>query len=103
MTTATLNKHITKNASGTPVISGTRFKVIHLIMAAQNFGWDPAELHQQYPHLSPEEIHSALAYYWENREAIDRDIQESLENSERLREELRPYSIKPLLKEKGVI
>ncbi len=49
-------------------------KVVELVMAQRAHGWSPEELSFQYPHLSMAQIHSALAYYWDHQEALDKDI-----------------------------
>ena len=103
MAVATVNNHISNNADGVPIIAGTRFKVVHLIMAAKAYGWDAEELHIQYPHLSMAEIHSALAYYWDNREAIEEDIVRRDKNAERIKQETKSNSIRPLLEKKGLL
>ena len=103
MAVMTLNNHIVKNAAGVPVIRGTRFKVIHLVMAVQAYGWSPEELHIQYPHLSMAQIHSALAYYWDHKEDLDADIASREEYANQMRERFRPHSIRPLLEKKGLI
>ncbi len=103
MTVAILNNHIVFNAKGVPVIRGTRHKVMQIVMDVKEHGWTPEEIHYQFPDLSLAQIHSALAYYWDNRDAIEKDIQDYCEFSDRMREELRPYSIRPLLEKKGVI
>ena len=33
------------------------------------------EIARQYPHLAPAEIHAALAYYFDHKDEIDREIQ----------------------------
>ena len=103
MSVAVLNNHIVLNEKGVPVIRGTRHKVMQIVMDVQGYGWTPEEIHLNFPDLSLAQIHSALAYYWDNRDAIEKDIQEYIDFSQRMREELRPYSIIPLLKQKGVI
>lgn len=103
MSVATLNNHIVMNAKGVPIIRGTRYKVMHIVMDVKAHGWSPEEIHFQHPDISLAQIHSALAYYWDNREAIEKDIQDYRDFSEQMRKELRPYSLKPLLKSKGVI
>lgn len=103
MTVAVLNNHIVMNAKGVPIIRGTRYKVMQIVMDVKAHGWSPEEIQFQHPDLTLGQIHSALAYYWDNRDAIEKDIQDYHDFCERMREELRPYSIRPLLERKGVI
>jgi uncharacterized protein (DUF433 family) len=83
-------EHIVLDASGTPLIAGTTMKVVELILNQQAYGWSPEELHFQHPYLSLGQIHSALAYYWDHKDALDRDLARRLELAERLRQETPP-------------
>ncbi|MGH9947648.1 MAG: DUF433 domain-containing protein [Pyrinomonadaceae bacterium] len=103
MATATINNHIVLNDNGVPIINGTRTKVIQVVMDVKAHGWSPEEIHLQHSYLSMAQIHSALAYYWDNRETLERDIAESIEYADEMRERLRSYSIRPLLEKKGLI
>jgi uncharacterized protein (DUF433 family) len=78
-------EHIALNEDGIPGITGTTMKVVELVVEQQAYGWSPEELHFQHPYLTLGQIHSALAYYWDHREEIDRDIQRRLERVEQLR------------------
>jgi hypothetical protein len=49
-------------------------KVVELVTAQAAYGWSPEELHFQFPYLSLGQIHSALAYYWDHQDDLDRDI-----------------------------
>ena len=40
----------------------------------KSYGWSPEEIHFQHPYLSLGQIYSALAYYWDNSDEINRDI-----------------------------
>src|SRR5690349_21802920 len=73
-TTETRYKHIFLGDDGAPRISGTTMKVVELVSVQSAYGWSPEELHFQFPHLTLGQIHSALAYYWDHREALDQDI-----------------------------
>jgi uncharacterized protein (DUF433 family) len=72
----TLYKHIVITASGTPIIADTTMKVITLILEQEAYGWSAEELHFQHPYLSLGQIYSALAYYWDHQEELDRDIEQ---------------------------
>ncbi len=60
---------------GRPRIAGTRITVQHVAIW-HAMGWSPEEIVHQYKHLSLAQVHAALAYYFANKEAIDRDIAE---------------------------
>src|SRR5687767_12308631 len=77
--------HISHDEKGVPFVTGTTMKVVELVMAQRAYGWSPEELHFQHPHLSLGQIHSALAYYWDHQDELDRDI----ERRSRLVDEIR--------------
>src|SRR3954466_8314330 len=66
--------HIEINAEGQAVISGTRFKVWMIALDRIAHGWDAEEIQRQHPDLSLGQIHSALAYYFDHKEEMDKDI-----------------------------
>ena len=57
---------------GVPFLSGTRIKVAHLALEQVAHGWDAAEIQQEHPELTLGQVHSALAYYHDHRDVIDR-------------------------------
>jgi uncharacterized protein (DUF433 family) len=61
---------------GMAYIEDTRLKVVHLIIAHRFSGWDAQQIREQYPSLSLAQIHSALAYYYDNQAEMDRVIEE---------------------------
>jgi uncharacterized protein (DUF433 family) len=81
----TLYKHVLLTESGTPIITGTTMKVITLVLEQEAYGWSAEELHFQHPYLSLGQIHSALAYYWDHREELDRDIENRYDRVEEMR------------------
>lgn len=88
---------------GVPVIAGAKTKVVQLIGLAQADGLGPHELCEQLPHLTLEQVESALAYYRDHREAIDRDMAEREARAERLREELGQSPIVAKLRARGLL
>ena len=90
-------EHIALNEDRVPGIVDTTIKVLE----RQAYSWSPEELHFQHPYLTLGQIHSALAYYWEHREQLDRDIQRRLERVERMRGEAEPFSLAERLKGRG--
>jgi len=91
-------EHIALNSDRVPTIADTTMKVVELVVEQQAYGWSPEELHFQHPYLSLGQIHSALAYYWDHREELDRDIQRRLERVEELRSEVEPLTLAERLK-----
>jgi len=101
---ATRHEHITINEKNVPMIAGTNIKVVEVVLDKIAYGWSPEEIHFQHPHLTLGQIHSALAYYWDHQEEIDRDIEQRLEFVEKLRQEATGHSkFKARLKAKGLI
>jgi uncharacterized protein (DUF433 family) len=84
----TAYRHIVLDENGAPVIAGANTKIGELVAEMQAHGLSPEELCYQLPHLSLGQIHSALAYYWDHREEVGRDLEHRRELGERLRREL---------------
>ena len=59
---------------GKPRVAGTRIKVQHVVLDHQRGGMSPDEIVSAYPTLTLADVHAALAYYYDNRDAIDADI-----------------------------
>ena len=74
MTQATGYRHIVLD-EGCPRIQGSRMKVIQLATAHVHHGWSVAELIWQFPGHSLSEIHSALAYYFDHKQELDRQAE----------------------------
>ncbi len=88
MLSETRYEHILLNEDQVPTIAGTRVKVIELVLDHLAYGWSPEELHFQHPHLTMGQIHSALAYYWDHKAEIDRDIERRLQLVDQLQQTL---------------
>ena len=58
---------------GKPCIAGRRMRVMDVAIWHEKFGWSPDTIASKFDLTLPE-IHAALAYYFENREAIEADI-----------------------------
>jgi len=72
-------EYVVLNEKDVPVIAGTNMKVIELVLEKMAYGWSPEELHFQHPYLTLGQIYSALAYYWDHQEELDRDIERRLQ------------------------
>lgn len=64
--------------NGTPIINGTRISV-KTIAGYYQMGMNVDEILNALSHLSPSQVHSALAYYFDHQNEIDKEI---LENNE---------------------
>ena len=89
MSTKTKYEHISIDPDQGAVISGTGAKVVELVLDSMAYGWSPEELHFQHPHLSLGQIHSALAYYWDHQDELDKEVARRLERIDRLRKDAR--------------
>jgi uncharacterized protein (DUF433 family) len=78
-------KYINLGEDGVPYIAGSTMKVVELVTSHLTYGWSPAELHFQYPHISLSQIHSALAYYWDHQAEVEADMQRRLELAQTLK------------------
>ena len=101
MTTLTQYPHLTFDEDGTPRIGRTRYKVLHL--AAEHFehGWTAEELLRQHSDLRPEEVYSALTYFYDHRDAMVAGMKASLSAVEAGRA-TQPFSRDELLRRKAV-
>ena len=97
-------KHVILRDDGVPTIAGTRMRVEILVLEHHEYGWSPAELQFQHPHLSMGQIHSALSYYWDHKAEMDKEIKEGLEHIDNLRRLNEPHQqkLKSRLKERPV-
>ncbi len=103
MTQATTYEHVVINEAGVPTIEGTTMKVIELVLETTAYGWSPDELQFQHPYLTLGQIHSALAYYWDHKEQLDRDIEQRMERVEEIRRAVGPSPLVARLKSKRLL
>jgi uncharacterized protein (DUF433 family) len=83
MTTVPL-EYIEVDDRGVAKLIGTRTKV-RMVVIDYNAGYTPERMVEQYPHLSLSQIHAALAYYYDHKDAIDREIAESVQFADEMR------------------
>ena len=74
MSTATLYPHLTTDADGIVRISGGRYKVRHLAAEHYQHGWSAEELLRQHPDLRPEEVYSALTYFYDHYDTMVEEL-----------------------------
>jgi uncharacterized protein (DUF433 family) len=65
----------------------TRIRVWDIYVASEVRGETPDQITTQYPSITLADVHAALAYYWDNRKAIDQQMKEADEYIE----QLKPY------------
>ena len=84
----TTYSHIETTPEGVPFLAGTKTKVIEIVLDRLAHHWDADEIQRQHPHLSLAQIYSALAYYHDHQEELDRDIETGFLRGERIRADL---------------
>ena len=80
--------HIALSPEGVPYIAGTRTKVEEVILDHLAYHWDAEEIQRQHPNLTLGQIHSALAYYYDHQEEMDREIDKGLREVAQIRARL---------------
>jgi uncharacterized protein (DUF433 family) len=66
MTAVTQYPHLTVADDGSIHIGNSRYKILHLAGEHYHYGWTAEELLRQHPDLKPEEVYSALAYFYDH-------------------------------------
>ncbi len=83
-----LHPHITSDPAvcgGSPIIDGTRFPVRSVVSYILHHGFTPEELVARFPHVNLAQVHDALAYYYDNRDEIEQDLDANHEHNVRPR------------------
>jgi len=96
-------EHVELDEAGVAIIAGTSMKVVELVLEKIAYGWSPEELHWQHPYLTLGQICSALAYYWDHQQELDRDIERRLHSMDRIQRETGPSPLVGRLKAAGLI
>ena len=89
-TTDTGYLHIKLDEHGTLTVAGTAYKVIPLLEHFQAARWSPEQFREQYPDLTPDQVHALLEYYHDHAEQVDQEIARRRELVEQLRREAAP-------------
>lgn len=71
-------------AKGSPVISGTRTRVIDIAIEYDRVGLTPDQIIDAHPHLTLEAVHDALSYYYEERDFFDEKIRKKIKAIEKI-------------------
>ena len=86
MSTAAHYPHIATDASGTARLDQTRYKVEHLAAEHYHFGWTAEELLRQHADLRPEQVYSALAYFYDHYDELVARIESGAAKAEQSRQ-----------------
>ena len=80
--------HISLDSDNVPMLTGTRIKVVEIVLDHLAHGSDADEIQRQFPWLTLGQIHSALGYYYDHQEEVDQDIARRLEKVEEIKSRL---------------
>ena len=93
--------HIEVADDGTATIAGTKTKVVEVALDRLAYHWDADEIKRQHPHLSLGQIHSALAWYYDHQEDMDREIRSQLDDVRRIKANSGESPVRSKLKAMG--
>ena len=93
--------HIELNADGVPVLSGTRTKVVDIVLDRLAHHWDADEIQRQHPHLRLAQIHAALTYYYDHHDEMDGDIEARRRRAEQMEADLGDSTVRDKLRRLG--
>ena len=99
MATVTESNHIRVDETGVAWVLGTNTKVSEIVIDKLTHGSSPEEIHFQYPYLSLGQIHSALAFYYDHKDEVEKEIETRIEAVERLRESIQNKALQERLRE----
>lgn len=75
-----------KVRGGRPCIAGTGLRVADIVMASLFHNRAPGEIAADYQIGLAQQVHAALAYYYQNQEAIDRDLRDQVAKAQALKD-----------------
>ncbi len=78
-------------------------KVIELVQEKIAYGWSAEGIQLQHPSLTLGQIYSALAYYADHHDALDKEIERRLERADEARRKSGPSPLLQRLKAKGLL
>src|SRR5262245_60132916 len=70
---------------GKPRIAGHRITVADVAIWHERLGMSPDEIVSEYTTITLSDVHAALAYYFDHRDEVDREIRDGEEFAEKLR------------------
>ena len=88
---STNHPFIVKNkdiCGGSPIIEGTRTRVIDIAIEYEMLGHSPDEIISSHPHVNLPQVHDALSFYYENRDELDQKLEQDQEFIMRLKEKI---------------
>jgi uncharacterized protein (DUF433 family) len=98
---AVIREHIDATpgiCGGRPRIACHRIRVMDVVVLHEQLGLMPDEIVSAYPSLTLADVHAALAYYFDHREEIQRDLAEDRQLADDTARET-PSRLQPKLRE----
>lgn len=92
---------IQEDDQGKARIAGARIRVSHVAELHTRRGLTPEQIRESYPHLTPEQVHAALAYYYGHHDAVEAQIAASLAFADQARREAGPSPLAARLRAQG--
>lgn len=93
---------IVQGAGGPKVrIAGTRVRVMDVAIWHEKMGMSPDEIVDSFPTVTLADVYAALAYYWDNRDEIERAIEVDRVESAELRRLIGPGPLTEKLRRRG--
>lgn len=85
---------------GRPRIDGHRIQVEDVAIWHERWGMSPDEIASEYPTITLPDVYSALAYYFENRDRIDADIEAAKRYGEAMKAKAGPSPLQEKLRQR---
>jgi uncharacterized protein (DUF433 family) len=85
---------------GRPRIDGHRIQVEDVAIWHERMGMSPDEIVSEYPSITLSDVHAALAYYYENRQRIDADIEAAKRYAEEMKAKAGPSRLQEKLRQR---
>jgi uncharacterized protein (DUF433 family) len=85
---------------GRPRIDGHRIQVEDVAIWHERMGMSPDQIVSEYPSITLSDVYAALAYYYENRERIDADIEAAKRYAAEMRAKAGPSRLQGKLRQK---
>lgn len=70
---------------GRPCIAGSRIRVQDIYLWHEKLGQSPAEIVARFPQITLADVYAALSWFWDNRDAVLREIEEEKRFVEEMR------------------
>lgn len=78
-------------------------RVAQIVMDYLAYGWSVEEMCRQHPYLTLSEAHTAMAYYFDHQDEIDREIQQEWQQSEQAKLQSAPSPFLVRMRAKGLL